>query len=65
MGVIATEGLDVEEIRVLDWTIGNFERLGCDHMQAIELATAGADYRLLARLLAQGCKLELALRIVG
>jgi hypothetical protein len=49
-----------------EWVVGQLEReAGCTREQAEKAADGGVDYREVAALVAAGCPLETALRIVA
>ena len=58
------EELELEDRRVADWRLDQFRSLGFGEEDAWLLEGAGADVQLARSLIAAGCPLHLALRIV-
>jgi hypothetical protein len=56
--------LEVEETRVARWRFDQFRALGFDNDQAFLLALSPADLQSARTLIAEGCSVGLALRIL-
>lgn len=53
-----------EDAQVLRHRIRQFERLGFDEQEAVELAESDADYRDAGRMLNNGCPKHVVLKIL-
>jgi len=56
--------VEVEEDRVARWRFDQFRALGFDNDEAFLLALSSADLQSARTLIAEGCSLRLALRIL-
>ena len=64
MGLNELEVQSEEERQILLWRLGQFRELGFEYEAAVLLAEAAADVGQARRLIAAGCPVEVASRIL-